>query len=112
MPPAPARRCLEAHGAVDVGHPPGQRFDPGSLAGVIDALVARDEAQPLAGAILDGFVSGLIQVGPEMVVQGRFPSHEDVLVRLVAAHQELAQTGEVLVASEFARCKLESKAWP
>jgi len=93
------RECLRFHSAIEVGEPGRDRFDPESAAKVVEELMASEQAQPLAGPILAGFLQGLIEVRPETVRNGSIPTLEDLLPRLVAAHRELARGRVRLVAS-------------
>jgi hypothetical protein len=95
-----ARECLLSHGAIDVGEPARERFDPQSAARVVDELALSEQAQPLAPPILAGLLQGLIEVPPPVsVCDGSIPALEDLVTRLVAAHRERAQGGARPVAS-------------
>lgn len=101
---APVPQAIErvvAHGAVEIGQRPGERFDPVSVTRAVNDLAAEDEAQPLAAPILGAHLSGQIQVHSTEVRAGRIPSLEELLARLVAVQQELAGAGRVWVAHAF-----------
>jgi hypothetical protein len=111
---APIRQAIDrilADGAIEIGQPPGEKFDPVSVVRALHEAIAAQEAQPLAVPILRGLLSGQIQVNSSEVRAGRIPTLEELLVRLVAVQRELAEPGQVSVADAFSATKLETKAY-